>query len=433
MATTKKSNPRPFAILGYAIVFLTFGVLGGWAAVAKLDSAVVAPATIALQGNRKVVEHLEGGIVHGISVDEADRVNKGDVLITLSDIEARSNLNVTQTRLDMAQITEARLVAERGIKDSFDVPETMLEHEDNPSVQEVLADQKDTFRERRSIMKSRIDILKSRIEQTTEQIKGLEIRKDALNRRVENFTTMVERMRRGSESGLVRGNILSEREDELIQIESSYGESISEIAQARNVINETEFEILQVKQEYRQRASDELDETRSEIAELRQREKVALNVLERTKIRAPGSGSVQNLKVHTVGSVIRPGDVLMELVPENEELVVNARVAPQDIDNVVSGLETEIRFTAFSTRMTPLMLGVVESVSEDIITPDNNQDPPYYLARIGVEEVDIPEDIRDRLSAGMPADVVIKLGERTVANFLVAPLMDAIRKSMVEE
>jgi HlyD family secretion protein len=123
----------------------------------------------------------------------------------------------------------------------------------------------------------------------------------------------------------------------------------------------------------------------------------------------------------------------MELVPENEELIVNARVAPSDIDNVTEGLETEVRFTAFKTRMTPIMLGKVQSVSEDIITPENQQEAPYYLARINVEESDIPEDIRGRLTAGMPADVVIKMGERTVANFIVSPLMDAISKSMIEE
>lgn len=433
MTVSKNPNPRPFAVMGYMIIFLTFGVLGSWAAVAKLDSAVVAPGTIALQGNRKVVEHLEGGIVQEIAVTEAARVDQGDVLIRLSDIQARSNLTVIQTRLDMAKIIEARLLAERGFKDRLEVPDTLLEHENTPAVKEVLADQQDIFTERRSIMQSRIDILNSRIEQTLEQIKGLEIRRDALERRITNYGAMVTRMRSGEEQGLIQTNILSEREDELIQIESSFGESISEIARARNTIIQTEFEILQVKQEYRQRASDELDDIRPEIAELEQRKNIAQDILERTLIRAPGSGTVQNLKVHTVGSVIQPGNVLMELVPEDENLIINARVAPQDIDNVQAGLETEVRFTAFKSRMTPIMLGSVESVSEDVITPDNPQEPPYYLARITVADTDIPEEIRGRLTAGMPADVIIKMGERTVVNFLVSPLMDAVRKSMIEE
>ena len=429
----KKSSARPIVIMGYAIVFLTFGGFGSWAAVAKLDSAVVAPGTIALQGNRKVVEHLEGGIVQEINVAEADRVDQGDVLLQLSDIEARSNLEVTRTRLDMALVTEARLVAERSFQETFAVPDEMLATQDSPSVAEVIADQKDIFEERRSILKSRIDILTSRIEQTREQVRGLEIRKEALERRLENFETMVSRMRDGQEQGLVQTNLLSQREDELIQIESSLGSVISEIAQVRNVINETDFEILQARQEYRTRASNELEEQRAEIAQLEQSLEVRSDVLDRTRIRAPGSGTVQNLKVHTVGAVIRPGDTLMELVPENEELIVNARVAPPDIDNVTEGLETEVRFTAFKTRMTPIMLGRVKSVSEDVITPENRQEAPYYLARIDVIDADIPEDIRGRLTAGMPADVVIKMGERTVANFIISPLMDAISKSMIEE
>jgi len=429
----KKPSPKPFAILGYAIIFITFGVFGSWAAIARLDSAVVAPATISLEGNRKVVQHLEGGIVGELLVREADRVEEGDILLRLNDVEARSNVGVIRIRLDMARVVEARLLAERALADSFELPDELLETGNTASVKEVIADQRDIFTEQRSIMQSRIDILNSRIEQTEEQIRGLTIRRDALERRVKNFTDMVERMRNGQEQGLIQTNQLSQREDELIQIESSFGEMISQIAQARNVINETRFEILQVEQEYRQRANDELDDVRSEISELEQRQKVASDILERTRIRAPGSGMIQNLKVHTVGSVIRPGDILMELVPEDEELLVNARVAPQDIDNVTPGLETEVRFTAFKTRMTPIMLGTVMSVSEDVITPDSVQEPPYYLARIEVAEEDIPVELQGRLTAGMPADVVIKMGERTVVNFLAAPLMDAVRKSMIEE
>ncbi|RXV59037.1 HlyD family type I secretion periplasmic adaptor subunit [Roseovarius sp. A46] len=431
--TAKKPNPRPFMIMGYAVIFLTFGVFGGWAAVAKLDSAVFAPGTISLEGNRKVIQHLEGGVVREILVKEAERVDEGDVLMRLSDVESSSNLGVIQTRLDMARVTEARLLAERKFSDSFEVPAELLNNDESESVQEVIADQRDIFEERRSIMKSRIDILESRIEQTEEQIKGLGMQRDALEKRVENFTEMVERMREGQEQGAIQTNVLSQREDDLIQIESSYGEVISEIAQARNSINQTKFEILQVQQEYRQHANDKLDDVRSELSELEQREKVARDILARTEIRSPGSGMIQNLKVHTVGSVVKPGDTLMELVPENEELLVNARVSPQDIDNVVPGMKTEVRFTAFKTRMTPIMLGNVNSVSEDTIQPENPQDPPYYLARIEVEESEVPEDIQGRLTPGMPADVIIKMGERTVVNFLAAPLMDAVRKSMIEE
>jgi HlyD family secretion protein len=428
----KKPSTRPVALMGYAIIFVMFGVFGSWAAVAKLDSAVFAPGTISLEGNRKVVQHLEGGIVAEILVQEADTVSEGDILLRLSDVEARSNLDVITTRLDVAKVTEARLLSERELADTIVLPND-LRKADSATIQSSFKDQADLFQDRRSILKSRTDILTVRVEQTNTQIEGLELQKSALERRLVNFNEMIERMRSGQEKGLIQTNILSQREDDLIQIEASLGRVISEIAQAKNSINETHFEKLQVEQEYKERANSELEKVRAEIAELEQRAKIVEDVMTRTDIRAPGSGTIQDLKVHTVGSVIQAGQVLMELVPEDEELLINARVSPRDIDNVAPGLQTEVRFTAFKTKLTPIMLGQVQSVSNDVITPENPQEMPYYLARIEVIEEDIPEEISGRLTPGMPADVIITTGERTVANYIVSPLMDAVRKSMIEE
>jgi HlyD family secretion protein len=427
-----KPSPKPVALAGYVLIFLTFGVLGSWAAVAKLDSAVVAPATISLEGNRRVVQHFEGGIVEEILVSEATRVDQGDVLLRLSSVEAQSNLDVLSTRLDVARMIEARLLAERKLAEEISFPADLVSRE-NQIVGAVQEDQLDLFREGRSILKSQEDILRARMGQIEVQIEGLELQKSAFQRRIDNYTEMLDRMRDGESRGLIQGNVLSQREDEMIEIEANLGQVISDIAQARASIGETELQILQLTQEYRQRANSELEQIRAEISELQERRKVAADVLNRTEIRAPGSGSIQNLKVHTVGSVVRPGDVLMELVPEDEELVINARVSPIDKDNVEPGLLTEVRFTAFKTKLTPIMLGEVESVSGDVITPENPNEPPYFLARVTVDENDIPEEIRDRITAGMPADVIITTGERTVANFIVSPLMDAVRKSMIEE
>ena len=428
----KKPSPKPVALAGYVLIFLTFGVLGSWAAVAKLDSAVVAPGTISLEGNRRVVQHLEGGIIDEIRVAEADTVEEGDVLLRLSSVEAQSNLDVVSTRLDVARMIEARLLAERKLVEDIVFPADLVSGE-NQIVGAVREDQLDLFREGRSILKSQEDILRARMGQIEVQIDGLDLQKSAFQRRIDNYTEMLERMRDGESRGLIQGNVLSQREDEMIEIEANLGQVISDIAQARASIGETELQILQLTQEYRQRANTELEQIRAEISELQERRKVAADVLNRTEIRAPGSGTIQNLKIHTVGSVIRPGDILMELVPEDEELIINARVSPLDKDNVAPGLSTEVRFTAFKTKLTPIMLGAVETVSGDVITPDNPNEQPYFLARVVVDENDIPEEIKDRLTAGMPADVIITTGERTVANFIVSPLMDAVRKSMIEE
>ncbi|MEM9784854.1 MAG: HlyD family type I secretion periplasmic adaptor subunit [Pseudomonadota bacterium] len=428
-----KPNPRPIAIMGYTIVFITFGVFGGWAAVAKLDSAVVASGTISLEGNRRVVQHLEGGIVDEILVEEAHYVDEGDVLVRLSSIEAGSNLEVINTRLNAARLIEARLLAERQFADTVTFPADIVAQADNPTIADVLADQSDLFADRRDIVQSQTDILAKRTEQIDVQIEGLELQRSSIERRIALQTERIDRMRSGQARGLIETNLLTQREDELVQIEASLGQVISEIAQALNVVGETELQALQVSQEYRERANSELEQVRAEISELNERKTVAEDVLARTEIRAPGSGSIQNLQIHTVGSVIQPGEVLMELVPEDEELIINARVAPIDIDNVAPGLSTEVRFTAFKSKLTPIMLGQVGTVSGDVITPENPNELPYYLARITVDQADIPEEIEGRLTAGMPADVIITTGERTVVNFIASPLMDAVRKSLIEE
>lgn len=428
----KKPSPKPVALAGYVLIFITFGVLGSWAAVAKLDSAVVAPATIQLEGNRRVVQHFEGGIVEDILVSEADAVEQGQVVLRLSSVEARSNLDVFSTRLDVARLIEARLLAERALDEAANFPKDVLS-KNLKTIQDVIADQRDLFEDRRSILKSQADILTARVDQINLQVEGLELQKSAYERRIVNYTKMLDRMRKGESQGLIQSNTLSQREDELIEIEASLGQVISEIGQAQASVGETELQMLQLTQEYRERANTELEQIRAEISELQERRKVALDILDRTEIRAPGSGTIQNLKVHTVGAVVRPGEDLMELVPEDEELIINARVSPIDKDNVAPGLSTEVRFTAFKSKLTPIMLGSVDTVSGDVITPDNPNEPPYFLARVVVDEDDIPEEIKDRLTAGMPADVIITTGERTVANYIVSPLMDAVRKSLIEE
>lgn len=427
----KSKSIWPVVLAGSAVVFLTFGVMGGWAAVAKLDSAVVAPGTITLDSNRKVIQHLEGGIVEEILVKEADKVERGDVLLRLSSIEAASNLDVIELRLNVARIAEARLLAERALEDEVDFPAEFA-GDLSSAVEAALEDQKELFEDRRNILQSQIDIYESRIAQTQEQVHGLEMQRAALERRLANFEEMIDRMTSGEERGLIQSNLLAQRRDEFIEIEANLGRVVSEIGQTKNAISVAEFELLQLRQEFRERANVDLEQVRAEISELEERQKVAADVLERSAIIAPDDGTIQNVKVHTVGSVVRSGDVLMELVPEDDEMIISARVSPIDVDNVRPGLVTEVRFSAFKTRLTPIVLGEVQTVSQDVITPAGDQ-PPYFLARISVPDEDIPEEIRGRITAGMPVDTVITTGERTVITYLSAPVMDAVRKSLIEE
>jgi membrane fusion protein, type I secretion system len=246
-------------------------------------------------------------------------------------------------------------------------------------------------------------------------------------------TGVVERLTTGEGRGVIETNRLADIQDILIQVETSLGEVISELSRVRGASGEARLSLLKLEQQYRERASLELKEVQDEISELSERIIVAKGDLARTIILAPVSGSVQNLQVTTNGSVIRPGEILMEIVPEDADLLINARVSPTDIDSVTPGLETEVRFSAFKTKLTEIILGEVQSVSNDVITPDDSSVAPYYLARIYVSDEKMPANMRQRLTAGMPADVVIITGERSVLNYLTSPLTDAISKSLREE
>jgi len=428
---SRKSSPRPYVLAGYVVIILMFGVLGGWAATAKIASAVIATGTVALENNRRVVQHLEGGIVREIHVREADLVEEGDVLIRLDQLQAESNLEVLSQRRLVALATRSRLEAERALTEEIAFPGELLGIDD-PDIAHALDQQRNVFRDRRSILASRTEILESRITQLRRQVEGLELQQDALERRQKLRGDLIDRLRTGEERGVVEGNRLTDLEDGYIQIEASLGEIMSDIAQTEASIGETELSLLQIQQEYAERASLELNEVSEQLGELDERIRVSQDTLQRTEIRAPSSGTVQNLQVHTVGSVVGPRDVLMEIVPEDDDLLINAQVSPTDVDKVSPGLMTEVRFASFDTQMTPIVLGTVRSVSNDVISTGDNT-PPYFLARIVVADVDMPDNVREGISAGMPVDVVIATGERSVMYYLISPLADAIATSMREE
>ncbi|MEO0379923.1 MAG: HlyD family type I secretion periplasmic adaptor subunit [Pseudomonadota bacterium] len=426
------STPQRFTRLGYVLILLIFGAVGGWAATAKIDSASIAPAVVALEGDRKVVQHLEGGIVQDIRVREADVVEDGDVLVVLESIEARANMERFSVRLKEARAVEARLVAEQQFKDTIAFPQDLLA---NPSadLQQTFALQESILKDRLAIINSQREISQFRIEQLEAQGTGLAQQQDALERRIELRGALLERLATGEQRGVVVRNELDERQDSLIEFEAALAEVVTQIAQVGVSIGEAKLGMLQMEQEFLERTNLELRDIRSQISELQENVKVTEDILVRTEIRAPSAGSVQNVNVTTEGSVIRPGDVLMEIVPEDDELLVSARISPLDIDTVLVGQTAEVRLDAFTARLMPAIFGTLESVSDDVITPDNPQEPPYYLGRVRVVQSELPQEVQDALAPGMPASVIIVNGERTVLNYLIAPLSDAISKSMREQ
>ncbi|TWG53150.1 HlyD family type I secretion periplasmic adaptor subunit [Aminobacter sp. J44] len=427
-----RSNPKPFIVAGYSIIALTFGVVGVWAATAKLDRAVIAPGVIDVASNRKEIQHLEGGIIEEINVEEGQQVKAGEVMMRLNDVQARANLRVLTIRQHIAEATAARLQAERRMAEDFELSEELLK-DPSPEVQLAVADQREIFNDRKSILSSQVSILTSRIEQLQRELEGLEDQKQAFAKRAQILSERLERLRPAVKKGAVQTNLFSTYEEEYVEVQQNVARMETEMAKVEKSIGETQFQILQAQQQYKERASSEYKEINGQLQELMEQRKVAENVLERTLITAPVDGFVQNIRFHTTGGVIRPGEVLMQVVPGDDQMVINAQVAPIDIDSVREGLKAEVKFSAFPGRFMPIVIGTVDTVSRASITPQDGRTPPYFLARIKVSKGMVPDDIEERLSAGMPAEVMISTGERTVFDYLTSPLTDAMRKSMRED
>ena len=431
-AEQNKFSPRSYVAAGYITLFLTFGVFGTWAATAPLDSAVVAPGTVSVESNRKTVQHLEGGIVSEIVAKEGEIVKPGDVVLKLDPTQAEGSYSVLRNRLSVLQVTEARLNAESAKAEAIDLPPSLASSDDE-TVRQAIKLQQTIFNDRKRTRDGQIAILNDRISQLGDAVNGLEERRTAIDKQVTSLDEEIERLTKGRDRGVVAGNQWAAVARAKLDMEGNHGQIVSEIAKLRQTISETKLQIVQVSQESVERAGNELREIRDQLSETSERTDVARDVLERIVVRAPVYGMLQNIRVHTIGGVIRPAEPVMDIIPLDDDLVVTAKVRPLDIDTVHVGLGAEMRFSSFSARTTPAIFGKVTVLSQDVIEPTQANQEPYYQARIQVDTKTIPLDLRGRLLPGMPADVIIATGERTLVEYMVKPLTDAFRKSMTEK
>lgn len=424
-------NQTPYAVIGYAIIFTVFGVFGAWSAFAKLDSAVIASGSVAVESNRKKIQHYEGGIVREILVKENQQVQKGDLLFRLDPLQAESQAELLRGQIDAALAVEARLLAERQKADKITFPQELLDRAGRVSTRKNIVDQEQQFEERRASVLGQVGILESRIEQLNRTIAGLDAVRLAAKGQIKSIKEEYEKVSSLAARGYYPINRVKSMEREIFSLEGQLGQTIADIARNENGIGEAQLQILQTRQKFQEEVIDGLREVRVQIPELHERLRMAQDVVNRLEIRSPLSGIVQNLQVHTIGGVVRAGEPLLDLVPQNDSLHLEVRINPVDINHVTPGSEAEVRFPGFKSRTLPLILGQVLSVSADrIIDPATNE--PYYLGIVEVQEAAIPEEYRGKLTAGMPADLFIATGERTVADYLLSPFTDVARKSMRE-
>jgi HlyD family secretion protein len=430
-ASKSGADWRRVAMTGYAIIFLTFGVVGGWATIAKIDRAVSAPGFVAIETNRKTVQHYEGGIVREILAKEGETVAQGAVLFRLENVQAKANYQILENQLASLLALEARLLAERDQATEIAWPEEITSGAEQAVDPRIMADQVAEFNKRRSSLQGQIDVLKSRIDQLNDQIRGTDLEKTSAVKQVEYINKELVGLRDLAAKNLIPATRLYAMERERERLEGSIGEAIASIAKYNGEIGEFNIQIQQLEQRFQEDVAKSLVDVREKLSDLRQKVVVAKDVLRRIDVLAPVSGTVQNLKVFTLGQVIRGGEPLLDIVPENEHLIVEVQFSPNDIDGVLIGQQAEVRFPAFHSRNIPLIQGHLESVSRDRLT-DETTKQPYYRGIVGLDALDIPEEWRSRVKAGMPAEVIVATGERTVLSYVMSPLTSTLRKGFID-
>ena len=409
---------------------VTFGLFGGWAVFAPLESAALAPGVVTVKSYRKTVQHLEGGIVRELRVHDGDRVTAGDVLLVLDNTQARSETEMMRSQLIAARELEARLVAERdGLAGPAAVPD--LDASD-PRVREARDSEARIFQTRRNGLLGEIGIQEKAIRQIEEQIRGFRAIIASKQTLATSYQEEIVDLRALLAEGYVDKQRLREQERSLARLQAEVVEHQSASARAQVQIGEAELKILQLKKTFATEVAGQLGETRTKIYDLRERLATVQDRDKRTEVLAPESGMVMGMTVHTLGGVVNPGTPLMDIVPANEELIVEAQLSPTDIDRIVVGQLVDIRFSAFKSSATPVIEGQLLQVSADRLT-NKETGTAYYLARVALTETGRKTLGNLALVPGMPAEVLINTGARTLLQYLIQPASNAFARSLIED
>lgn len=409
---------------GFVIVVAVVGIFGGWATWAPLQSAVLAQGVVTVEGYRKSVQHLEGGIVRRLHVRDGDWVQMGDVLLTLEDTQARAELEVLQGQWIAVQALLARLQAELTGRELEFAPEILK------SVSAI--NEQRIFMARREALLGEVGVLEKNIAQTKVLIRGHSQVIQARQAVAASFEEEAKDLRVLLAEGYVDKQRLREHERSLSGIAADVSELQSQIAQSQQRIQETQLHIFQLKKNFLLEVSQSLAEATIRSNDLRERVQAAQDKLDRIQVKAPSEGRVIGAKVHTEGGVVAPGALLMEIVPEKERLIVDARVASKDIDQIAEGKKAEIRFSSFNSRTTPVIPAKVVKISGDRFL-DERTGVSYYLSRLEVSPEGENKLNGLKLLPGMPAEVLITTNQRTLAQYLWQPAKNAFARALIEE
>jgi HlyD family secretion protein len=426
---------RKLNLTGLGVAVLLVCGAGGWAATAQLAGAVIAPGTIVVESSVKKVQHPSGGVVGEILVKEGDRVAAGQIVLRLDDTMTKATLGVVRSQLDELTAREARLLAERDDAPAIVVPPQLIDGRDDTSASAAVAGEGKLFESRRTARSGQRAQLHERIAQANEEIRGLSAQQAAKEAGLDLIAQELVGV-----TDLYKKSLVSISRYTLIQrdqtrLQGEQGQVIAEAARARGKISEIELQILQLDQDFRTEVLKDMRDAQGKIAELKERVTAAEDQLKRVDLRAPQTGVVHQLTVHTVGGVIANGETIMQIVPHGDQLVVEAKLAPNDIDQVEVGAKAVVRIMAGNRRTIPEISGVVTRVSADLAHEQANGAQPsqaYYTVRVSLPAEEVARLNELHLLPGMPAEVFIQTSPRSPLQYLLKPLHDQMARTFRE-
>jgi HlyD family secretion protein len=419
-------------LLGGAIValMLTAG-LGGWAATTELSGAVIASGSIVVDSNVKKVQHLTGGVVGELLVRDGSRVRAGDVVMRLDETIMRANLAIVVKGLAEMYARQARLASERDRAEEITFAAALLARDNEPDVARAIDSERKLFELRRSARIGQKAQLQQRIGQLEEEIRAYVALQEAKAEEIELIQRELDGVRTLWNKNLIQLNRLTSLEREAVRLKGERAQSLSAAAQARGKITEIELQIIQIDQDLSSEVARELREVDMKIGEFVERQVTAEDQLKHVEIRAPQDGVVHQLAVHTLGGVVSPADPIMLIVPEGDSLVVEAKVSPQDIDQMHVGQAAGLRFSAFNQRTTPEINGTISRISADV-SQDQRSGLSYYVIRIGISPEEVARLGHVKLVPGMPVEAFVRTYDRTVMSYFTKPLQDQILRAFRE-
>ena len=418
--------------LGLWILLIGFGGFILWGLFAPLDEAVPASGVVSVESKRKRIEHLNGGIVEKILVREGEHVAANQELLVLNETQAKAAFNAAQTQWRIALATEARLQAERAGLKAISFPKGLTAAQGDPEVAAAIRAQADLFRSRRGALEGELAILRESVLGLEQQIQSLEQLLKDRERQVGLFHEQLASYKKLNRDGFISRNQLIETERQLTEVQTKQSEDLSNIAAVKARLAEFRMRAAQREIEYRREVESQLTDVQKDVATFGERYIAQQDVHKRLVLTSPVAGTVVDLGVHTIGGVVKPGDRVMEIVPDGDELVVEAQVPPQYIDRVHADLPADVHFDAYMNRADrPVLTGKVAVVSADILT-DTHTNAPYYAIRVSVSGAELKKLADLRLQPGMQATVMVKTGERSLFVYLVRPLLRRFTTAMTE-